>query len=84
MSETGITTSVLKGANVAKDANGTYVSSQARPEGVPQDVTALAQDDLAQAQGYGPLLNCSVTHNDGGGREAVRGLPSNLQTSPHN
>lgn len=83
MSETGITTSVLKGANVAKDANGTYVSSQARPEGVPQDVTALAQDDLAQAQGYGPLLNAPVEHVSPG-REAVRGLPGNLQTSPHN
>ena len=83
MSEAGISTSVLKGANVAKDANGTYVSGETRPEGVPEDVTALAQDDLAQAQGYGPLLNAPVEHV-ACGREVCRGLPGNLQTSPHN
>ena len=66
MSDTGITTAVLKGANT--------------PQYVAPD---MSQDHLEANQGdFGPIdvpLTRQVC-----GREVTRGLPGNLQTSPHN
>ena len=67
MSETGITTAVLKGANA--------------PQYVAPD---MSQDHLEALEGDFGAKDVKVQRNDGGVREVIRGLPSNLQTSPHN
>jgi hypothetical protein len=71
--ETGITTSVLSGANVAK---------MNRRPGVDDEQNSLSQDDLREEQGYISLENAHVTHHDGGVREQVHGLPKTLEVSP--
>lgn len=65
MSESGITTAVLKGAN-------TFVAPD------------MSQDHIEANQGDFGAVNLVVEHNDGGGREVVRGLPGHLEVSPHN
>lgn len=44
----------------------------------------MSQDHLEALEGDFGAHDVQVTHNDGGGREVVRGLPANLQTSKHN
>lgn len=68
MSDTGITTAVLKGANAPK------------PQFVAPD---MSQDHLEANQGDYGAIGLSVEHVTCG-REVSRGLPGNLQTSPHN
>lgn len=44
----------------------------------------MSQDHLEALDGDFGARDVVVEHNDGGGREVIRGLPANLQTSPHN
>jgi hypothetical protein len=71
MSETGITTAVLKGANMPR-----------RPD-LDAEQNSLSQDDLREVSGYISLENAPVQHVTPP-REVVRGLPGSLETSPHN
>jgi hypothetical protein len=73
MSETGITTRVLAGSNVAK------ASMPKRPD-LDTEQDALSQGVLRESQGYVSLENASVEHVSPGG-EAAHGLPKNLETS---
>jgi hypothetical protein len=72
--ETGISTSVLSGANVAK-------AMPRRPD-LDTEQNSLGQDDLRELAGYVSLENAPVEHHDGGVREHAHGLPKNLETSP--
>jgi hypothetical protein len=71
--ETGLTTSVLAGANVAK-------AMSRRPD-LDTEQNSLAQDDLRETQGYVSLENAPVEHVSPD-REGVKGLPKTLETSP--
>ena len=75
MSEAGISTSVLKGANVAK-------AMPRRPD-IDTEENSLSQDDLRETMGYVALENAPVEHVSPG-REVCRGLPGHLEVSPHN
>lgn len=66
MSEAGITTAVLKGANA--------------PRFIAPD---MSQDHLEVNQGDYGAVDLQVKHV-ACGREVTRGLPGNLQVSPHN
>ena len=69
---TGITTSILKGANAPKPM-------PRRPD-LDTEQNALSQDDLREMAGYVALENAPVEHVKQG-NEAVRKLPRNLETS---
>src|SRR5215472_17825177 len=70
--ETGLTTSVLKGANAPKPM-------PRRPD-LDAEQNALSQDDLRETQGYISLENAPVEHVSPP-REQTKGLPANLDTS---
>ena len=63
------------------DANGTGITTAVLRPGNPDQ---SGVEGIPGTYVYDGIPNCTVTRDDGGVRERVRGLPGNLQTSPHN
>lgn len=63
------------------DPNGTGITTAVLRPGNPNQ---SGVEGIPDVYVYDSIPNCSVTRNDGGVREKVRGLPASLPVSPHN